>query len=144
MLFLAAAASALNLPTPRGLDARASTSTAAMPFGRREMIATAGSAFAAVVTASAASAYDAIPVVEADFAAAEKARKEREALAKKRTDSLLTKLRPLEAATSEAEFVEVQGTGEAAPYGRADLDRLVSLAEKGIVELIAAQRRALV
>ena len=46
--------------------------------------------------------------------------------------------------TSEAEFVEVQGTGEAAPYGRADLDRLVSLAEKGIVELIAAQRRALV
>lgn len=105
MLFLAAAASALNLPTSRGLDARASTSTAALPFGRREMIATAGSAFAALATASAASAYDAIPVVEADFAAAEKARKEREALAKRRTDSLLTKLRPLEAATSEAEFV---------------------------------------
>ena len=105
MLFLAAAASALNLPTPRGLDARASTSAAAVPFGRREMIATAGSAFAALATASAASAYDAIPVVEADFAAAERARKEREALAKKRTESLLQKLAPLEAAKSEAEFV---------------------------------------
>jgi hypothetical protein len=105
MLFLAAAASALNLPTPRGLDARASTSAAAVPFGRREMIATAGSAFAALATASAASAYDAIPVVEADFAAAERSRKEREALAKKRTESLLQKLAPLEAAKSEAEFV---------------------------------------
>ena len=43
--------------------------------------------------------------MEADFAAAERTRKEREALAKKRTESLLQKLAPLEAAKSEAEFV---------------------------------------
>ena len=106
MLFLAAATSALNLPTPRGLDTRASAPASALPLGRREMIATAGSAFAVLATASAASAYDAIPVVEADFAAAEMARKQREALAKKRTESLLAKLKPLEASTTEAAFVD--------------------------------------
>ena len=48
---------------------------------------------------------------EANKARAEKARKEREALAKKRTDSLLTKLRPLEAATSEADGASSLGSG---------------------------------
>jgi ribonuclease PH len=45
--------------------------------------------------------------------------------------------------TSEGGFVEVQGTAEGAPYSRAELDRLLSLAEGGIKELIALQREVL-
>ncbi len=40
------------------------------------------------------------------------------------------------------EIVEIQGTAEGAPFSRADLDALVDLAEKGIREVRAAQRRA--
>ena len=40
-------------------------------------------------------------------------------------------------------IVEVQGTAEAAPFTRTEMDTLVSLAERGIGELIAAQKRAL-
>jgi ribonuclease PH len=40
-------------------------------------------------------------------------------------------------------FVEVQGTAEAAPFTRAELDALVALAGQGIRELIAAQKLAL-
>jgi ribonuclease PH len=42
-----------------------------------------------------------------------------------------------------ARFVEVQGTGESASFSRAQLDTLLDLAERGIVELFAAQRQAL-
>ena len=40
-------------------------------------------------------------------------------------------------------FVEVQGTAEGAPYSRSELDAMLSLAERGIGELVGHQRRAL-
>jgi ribonuclease PH len=45
--------------------------------------------------------------------------------------------------TGAGAFVEVQGTAEGAPFTRGQMDALVSLAEGGIRELIAAQKRAL-
>jgi XTP/dITP diphosphohydrolase len=45
--------------------------------------------------------------------------------------------------TGETAFAEVQGTGEGRAYTRAELDALLSLAEKGISELMAAQIAAL-
>ena len=45
--------------------------------------------------------------------------------------------------SSEGRFVEVQGTGEHGTFARAELDRLLHLAERGIQEIDAAQRRAL-
>ena len=45
--------------------------------------------------------------------------------------------------TGRGGIVEVQGTAEAAPFTRTEMDTLVSLAERGIGELIAAQKRAL-
>ncbi|HEX8724681.1 MAG TPA: ribonuclease PH [Gemmatimonadaceae bacterium] len=45
--------------------------------------------------------------------------------------------------SSAGEFVEVQGTGEHGTFGRAQLDALLSLAEKGIRGLDAVQQRAL-
>jgi ribonuclease PH len=43
--------------------------------------------------------------------------------------------------TSDGRFVEIQGTAEAAPFSREELDSLLSLAEVGIASLIAAQRQ---
>ena len=40
-------------------------------------------------------------------------------------------------------FVEVQGTGEAGTFARADLDRLLDLAHDGVAELFRMQRAAL-
>jgi len=40
-------------------------------------------------------------------------------------------------------FVEVQGTAEGAPYSRGELDAMLSLATRGIEELVGHQRRAL-
>jgi ribonuclease PH len=40
-------------------------------------------------------------------------------------------------------FVEVQGTGEAGTFARADLDRLLDLAHGGVAELFRMQRAAL-
>jgi ribonuclease PH len=40
-------------------------------------------------------------------------------------------------------FVEVQGTAEGKPFGRSELDSLLSLAQQGIRQLIALQRQAL-
>ena len=40
-------------------------------------------------------------------------------------------------------FIEVQGTAEGAPYSRTELDALLALAEKGIAEIIEAQRALL-
>jgi ribonuclease PH len=45
--------------------------------------------------------------------------------------------------TAAGGFVEVQGTAEGAPYSRAEMDALLSLASRGIEELVAHQRRAL-
>jgi ribonuclease PH len=41
------------------------------------------------------------------------------------------------------QYVEVQGTAERAPFDRAALDRLLSLADTGLAQLFAAQRGAL-
>ena len=45
--------------------------------------------------------------------------------------------------TGSGGFVELQGTAEGAPFSRAEADRLLSLADQGIRELVAAQRQAL-
>ena len=45
--------------------------------------------------------------------------------------------------TGGGEFVEVQGTAEQAPFGRARLDSLLALAGDGIRRLVALQRQAL-
>ena len=42
--------------------------------------------------------------------------------------------------TGSGGLVEVQGTAEGAPFSRAELDRMLSLAEGGISQLLAAQR----
>jgi ribonuclease PH len=44
--------------------------------------------------------------------------------------------------TGGGEFVEVQGTAEQIPFGRSRLDELLGLAERGIRQLVALQRRA--
>jgi ribonuclease PH len=40
-------------------------------------------------------------------------------------------------------MVEVQGTAEGAPFSRTEMEAMLGLAEKGIRELVAAQRAAL-
>jgi ribonuclease PH len=45
--------------------------------------------------------------------------------------------------TGAGRFVEVQGTAEGEPFERAELDKLLGLAARGIAELVAHQRRAL-
>ncbi len=45
--------------------------------------------------------------------------------------------------TGAGHFVEVQGTAEGAAFSRPQMDSLLSLAEKGIVELIALQLQSL-
>ena len=46
-------------------------------------------------------------------------------------------------ATAGGELVEVQGTGEERTFSRDELDRLLDLAQRGIEQLAAEQRRAL-
>jgi ribonuclease PH len=45
--------------------------------------------------------------------------------------------------TASGGFVEMQGTAEGAPFSRAEADALLTLAQNGIAELVAHQRRAL-
>jgi ribonuclease PH len=45
--------------------------------------------------------------------------------------------------TGAGGFVEVQGTAEGASFSRAEMDRLLALADQGIRELVAAQKAAL-
>jgi len=45
--------------------------------------------------------------------------------------------------TDTGHFIEVQGTAEGAPFSREEMTLLLGLADKGIRELIAAQRKAL-
>ncbi len=45
--------------------------------------------------------------------------------------------------TGAGHFVEVQGTAEGAAFSRAEMDALLTLAEKGIRDLVRAQKQAL-
>ncbi|MBF0367940.1 MAG: ribonuclease PH [Magnetococcales bacterium] len=45
--------------------------------------------------------------------------------------------------TANGGIVEIQGTAEGVPFSRKDLNDLTDLAEKGIQELVAAQKKAL-
>ena len=45
--------------------------------------------------------------------------------------------------TSEARFVEVQGTAEGMPFTRSELDDLLGLAEHGIATILDGQSHAL-
>ncbi|MGB9840625.1 ribonuclease PH [Thermovenabulum sp.] len=45
--------------------------------------------------------------------------------------------------TEKGQFVEIQGTGEAFPFTREDLNELLDLAKKGIDELIMVQKNVL-
>jgi ribonuclease PH len=46
-------------------------------------------------------------------------------------------------ATEDGDFVEVQGSGEEATFAQSELESMMSLARKGIADLIAAQRAVL-
>lgn len=46
------------------------------------------------------------------------------------------------AMTEQGQFIEIQGTAENAAFSRGELDAMLSLAEKGISELIDLQRQA--
>jgi ribonuclease PH len=45
--------------------------------------------------------------------------------------------------TQSGKFIEIQGTAEAAPFDRTEMDRLIDLASKGITELTAIQRKVI-
>jgi len=45
--------------------------------------------------------------------------------------------------TDSGEFVEIQGTGEESPFSRAELNELLELGEKGIKQVIQAQKDSL-
>ena len=45
--------------------------------------------------------------------------------------------------TGSGGFVEVQGTAEGVSFSRLEMDALLSLADSGIRQLVAAQKRAL-
>jgi ribonuclease PH len=45
--------------------------------------------------------------------------------------------------TGSGGLVELQGTAEGEPFSRAEMDAMMGLADKGIRELVAAQRAAL-
>ena len=45
--------------------------------------------------------------------------------------------------TSQGKFIEIQGTAEAKPFTKENIDSLLSLAEKGIRKLFAAQEAAM-
>ena len=45
--------------------------------------------------------------------------------------------------TGSGAFIEIQGTAEGTPFSRADMDALVGLADQGVRELVAAQKKAL-
>ncbi|HTV94159.1 MAG TPA: ribonuclease PH [Verrucomicrobiae bacterium] len=45
--------------------------------------------------------------------------------------------------TDAGKFVEIQGTAEAAPFDRAELDRLLALAERGIRDIFERQREVI-
>jgi hypothetical protein len=103
------ATSGLLLPTRHAAGASMPTiASDAADIGRRDFLAKAATAAVALGAggmARAASAYDSIPTVEPDFAASEKARKDREAKAAAKAVQLRKKAAAIKAATSEEPFV---------------------------------------
>lgn len=47
------------------------------------------------------------------------------------------------AMTGKGKFIEVQGTAERAPFKKEDLNKMISLAEKGIQEIVQMQKKVL-
>ena len=45
--------------------------------------------------------------------------------------------------TAQGKIIEIQGTAEKEPFTREELDAMLSLAEKGISNLVALQRKVL-
>jgi ribonuclease PH len=45
--------------------------------------------------------------------------------------------------TASGEFIEIQGTAEHRPFNKAQMDKLLALAKKGIEDLIGLQRDSL-
>src|SRR5262249_24072862 len=45
--------------------------------------------------------------------------------------------------TGEGAIIEIQGTAEKTPFTKAELDRMVQLGQKGITELVQAQKSAI-
>jgi ribonuclease PH len=45
--------------------------------------------------------------------------------------------------TDGGEFIEIQGTGEESPFNKEQLSELMELGEKGIKDLIEAQKQSL-
>jgi ribonuclease PH len=45
--------------------------------------------------------------------------------------------------TGAGGFVELQGTAEGAPFTRGEFDALIALAQAGVGQLVAAQKRTL-
>ena len=104
-LALLSCAAGLALPT-RTAAAGAASPAAAAPLGRRQAVATAFGAVAALAGAGGANAYDAIPVIEPDFAAMELQRKERLAKSDKKTAELRKKINELAKATNGPDFIK--------------------------------------
>jgi len=73
-------------------------------LGRRAALAAAAPALLAC--AAGARAYDSLPTIDSDFAAAEKARKERADKAAKDGKEVNAILKPLESASNEQEFID--------------------------------------
>jgi len=44
---------------------------------------------------------------------------------------------------SEGGFIEVQGTAEAAPFSEEELQQMMALAKRGIIDLVKVQQMAL-
>ena len=97
-LALAAQAACLSMPSRTPTTGATSSASALSPMGRRQAVAAAFGA-AAAFAVERASAYDAIPQVEPDFAAMEKLRAERLAKSVKKTAELNKKLAVLQDAT---------------------------------------------
>lgn len=83
-----------------------STASSAAPLmGRRAAVSAAGVFAAGLLSSAAANAYDALPSVEADFAEAEKRRKEKEARDVKKTAELVPLLKAIERSSTVDEFI---------------------------------------
>ena len=79
-----------------------------------------------MVAAVSVGMYNGMPVLDLDYAEDSKAETDMNVIM-----------------TENGHFIEVQGTAEAAPFSRADLDALLALAEEGVTELVRLQKAAL-
>ena len=46
--------------------------------------------------------------------------------------------------TGAGKFIEVQGTAEVDPFSRDEMDKMLALAEKGIMDLIKMQKKVFI